>query len=76
MKEYLIVYETEYGEADFCGEYASYESFIDAASKEARANGLIESGKTVLDCVVVLQLNTKEKLHPLNILYVKKIRRG
>ena len=50
MKHYGIIYDTEFGAADFGGEYSHYQTFIAAANKEARAMGLIEDGESVLDC--------------------------
>lgn len=50
MKFYGIIYDTEFGPADFGGEFEHYQTFIAAANKEAREMGLLEDGESVLDC--------------------------
>jgi hypothetical protein len=50
MKHYLIEYDTEYGSAEFEGEYSHYMTFISEANKAGREAGLLESDESVLDC--------------------------
>ena len=47
---YSIDYDTEYGTANFAGEYEGYNAFIEAANKAGRESGVLSHDESVLDC--------------------------
>lgn len=47
---YSIDYDTEYGTANFAGEYEGYGAFIEAANKAGREAGVLSHDESVLDC--------------------------
>lgn len=47
---YSIDYDTEYGTANFAGEYESYNTFIEDANKAGREAGVLSRDESVLDC--------------------------
>ena len=47
---YSIDYDTEYGTANFAGEYEGYNAFIEAANKAGRKAGVLSRDESVLDC--------------------------
>ena len=47
---YSIDYDTEYGIANFSGEYECYNTFIEEANKAGREAGVLGNDESVLDC--------------------------
>lgn len=47
---YSIDYDTEFGTANFAGEYESYNTFIEDANKAGREAGVLSHDESVLDC--------------------------
>jgi|TARA_E500000318_G_scaffold40517_1_gene38806 hypothetical protein len=50
MKHFEIEYDTEYGTANFAGEYESFSAFIAEADKAGREAGVLGVDESVLDC--------------------------